>query len=171
MRESLKGRVALVTGAGRGIGRAIAIALAEDGANAAVNYRKDAESAASVVAQIEAMGRRAIAVQASVDDFEADSQMVAQVTEALGPIGILVHNAGVASRGQPIELTEPTEIQRVMATHAFAGHYLAKLTVPSMRGLGRGDVVVISSAATKSLRGNGAPYNVVLAHDGYDPCL
>jgi 3-oxoacyl-[acyl-carrier protein] reductase len=160
MRVSLAGRVALVSGAGRGIGRSIALGLAQDGADVAVNYRRDAEAAGEVVAAIEKMGRRAIAVQASIDDYDADVAMVEQVVKQLGPIGILVHNAGIASRGQSVENTEPAELLRVMATHAMAGHYLSKLVVPSMRPLGRGDIVMISSAATKGLRANGAPYNM-----------
>lgn len=157
---SLSGRVALVSGAGRGIGRSIALALAADGADVAVNYRRDDASANEVVEEITSLGRRAIAVQASIDDFAADQAMVEQVVADLGPIGILVHNAGIASRGQSIEATEPAELQRVVATHAFAGHYLAKLVLPSMRTQSRGDIVMISSAATKGLRANGAPYNM-----------
>ena len=101
-----------------------------------------------------------MAVAASVDDFDADVSMVNTVAEQLGPIDILVHNAGIASRGQAVEHTEPKEIQRVMATHAFAGHYLSQLVTPGMRAKGGGDIVVISSVATKALRGNGAPYNM-----------
>ena len=157
---SLAGRIALVTGAGRGIGAAIAVALAEDGADVAINYRRDDESARRVVEKIEGLGRRAIAVAASVDNFNADVSMVNTVAEQLGPIDILVHNAGIASRGRAVEHTEPKEIQRVMATHAFAGHYLSQLVIPGMRAKGGGDIVVISSVATKALRGNGAPYNM-----------
>lgn len=160
---SLSGRIALVTGAGRGIGRSIALGLAEDGADVAVNYRRDEASANEVVAAITAMGRRAIAVQGSVDSYEDDEAMVAKVIEALGPVGILVHNAGIASRGQSVVDTEPRELNRVMATHALAGHYLSKLVLPGMKGQSRGDIVMISSAATKSLRGNGAPYNMAKA--------
>ena len=130
---SLEGRVALVTGGGRGIGRAIAIGLAADGADVAVNYRRDDEAAAETVAEIESLGRRAIAVAASVNDVDADSAMVEQVVDKLGPVSILVHNAGIASRGQTVENTEPAELERVMSTHAFAGHYLARLVLPSMR--------------------------------------
>jgi len=156
----LSGRVALVTGASRGIGRAIALALAGAGADVAVNYRRDDAAAAEVVAGIEGLGRRALAVRASVDDYEADEAMIERVRCSLGPVGILVHSAGIASRGLPVSGTEPAELMRVMATHAFAGHYLARLVVPDMAELERGDVVMISSAATKSLRGNGAPYNM-----------
>ncbi len=96
---SVDGRVALVTGGGRGIGRAISLGLAEDGADVAVNYRKDREAAEETVAAIEGLGRRAIAVPGSVVSAEDDEAMVAAVLDQLGPIGTLVNNAGIASRG------------------------------------------------------------------------
>jgi len=157
---SLAGRVALVTGAGRGVGRGIALALAEDGADVAINYRRDADAAAEVVAAVEALGRRARAYQASVDDFEQDREMVGQIEADLGPIGVLINNAGIASRGQAVADTDPAEMQRVVACHAFAPHYLSKLVIPKMRELGRGDIVMISSVATRSLGAFGAPYNM-----------
>ena len=157
---TLQGRVALVTGGGRGIGRAISLALAEDGAEVAVNYRRDAEAAEETVKAIEALGRRALAVQASVDDFEADRRMVERVGAELGSIDILVHNAGLASRGHSVAKTEPEELERVVRTHAFAGHFLSKLVVPAMRERPRGDVVMISSIATIHFNAGGAPYNM-----------
>ncbi|MCA1657129.1 MAG: SDR family NAD(P)-dependent oxidoreductase, partial [Actinobacteria bacterium] len=156
----LEGRVALVTGGGRGIGRAIALALAEDGADIAVNYRKDTDSAAEVVAQIEKMGRRAVAYPASVASFDECAAMAEAVLGDFGFVDIIVNNAGIASRGQTVVDTEPEELQRVVATHAFGPHYLAKLLVPSMKGRGRGDIVMISSVATKSNGANGAPYSM-----------
>ena len=98
MKASLAGRVALVTGGGRGVGRGISMALAADGATVAVNYRRDSEAAEETVAAIEANH---------------------------GPIGILINNAGIASRGQSVEQTDPAELQRVVATHAFGPHYLS----------------------------------------------
>ena len=157
---SLEGRIALVTGAGRGVGRGIALALAQDGADVAVNYRRDEDAALEVVAEIEKLGRRARAYQASVDDYEQDAEMVARIEADLGPVGILVNNAGIASRGQAVVDTEPAELMRLVATHAFGPHYLARLTVPKMRTLGRGDIIMISSAATRSLGAFGAPYNM-----------
>jgi 3-oxoacyl-[acyl-carrier protein] reductase len=157
---SLSGRIALVTGAGRGVGRGIALALAEDGADIAVNYRRDQDAAFEVVAAIEKLGRRARAYAASVDDYEQDAEMVARIEAELGPVGILVNNAGIASRGQAVIDTEPSELQRLVATHAFGPHYLARLILPKMRSLGRGDIIMISSVATRSFGANGAPYNM-----------
>jgi 3-oxoacyl-[acyl-carrier protein] reductase len=157
---SLAGRIALVTGAGRGVGRGIALALAEDGADVAVNYRRDGDAAAEVVEAIERLGRRAKAYGASVDDYEQDREMIAQVEAELGPVGILVNNAGIASRGQAVVDTDPAEMQRVVACHAFGPHYLSKLVIPKMREQARGDIVMISSVATRSLGAFGAPYNM-----------
>jgi 3-oxoacyl-[acyl-carrier protein] reductase len=157
---TLEGRVALVTGGGRGIGKAISLALAEDGADVAVNYRKDQEAAAQTVKEIEALGRRAIAVQASVDSAEEDERMVAEVLEEFGFVDILVNNGGIASRGRSVVSTEPDEVQRVVATHAIGPHHLCRLLMPSMRERDRGDVIMISSVATVGNAANGAPYNM-----------
>ncbi len=91
---TLAGRVALVTGGGRGIGKAIALGLAEDGADIAVNYRRDEESARETVAEIEKLGRRATAYAASVDDHAQCEVMVAAALADFGHIDILVNNAG-----------------------------------------------------------------------------
>src|ERR1700679_1045061 len=107
MEISLKGRTALVTGGGRGIGRAIALSLAEAGADVAVNYRRDAGAAEAVVKEIERMGRKAKAYQASVESFEEDQAMVAEVLKDFGGVGILVNNAGIPSRGQWVADTAP----------------------------------------------------------------
>lgn len=156
----MSNRVALVTGAGRGIGRAIALRLARDGADVVVNYRRDSEAAAAVVREIEAMGRRARAYAASVDRFEECEALVGAAVADFGGIGILVNNAGIASRGQSVADTDPSEFERVMRTHAFAPHYLSKLVLPSMRQQSRGDIVMISSVATLYHAANGAPYSM-----------
>ena len=160
MQVSLEGRAALVTGGSRGIGRAIAIALAEAGADVAVNYRRDEGAAAETVADIQKLGRKAKAYSASVENWDEDQQMVAEVLKDFGKIDILINNAGIASRGQSIADTDPAEMERVVRIHAFGPHYLCKLVVPHMRGLGRADIVMISSVATLGMGARGAPYNM-----------
>nr|MCS5571154.1 SDR family NAD(P)-dependent oxidoreductase [Pseudomonadales bacterium] len=157
---SLANRVALVTGGGRGIGQAISLALAEDGASVAVNYRRDEAAANETVDAIEALGGVARAYYASVDQYEEDREMVAAIEADLGAVSILVNNAGIASRGLSVADTDPDELRRVVSTHAFAAHYLSKLVIPGMREQDRGDIIMISSAATKGLGANGAPYNM-----------
>ena len=160
MSAPLDGRVALVTGGGRGIGRAISISLGARGAAVAVNYRRDEEAAAKTVAEIEAAGGRARPYQAAVGAWEDDVAMVEAVTAELGPVDILINNAGIASRGQSVANTEPDELERVMRTHALGPHFLCKLVLPGMRTKPRGDIVMISSVATSMMSGYGAPYNM-----------
>ncbi len=157
---TLEGRVALVTGGGRGIGRAIALGLAEDGADVAVNYRRDAEAAKETVEAIEALGRRACAYAASLEDEAALEKMVDDATGDLGKISILVNNAGIASRGNSVEKTDPAELERVVRVHALAPHRLCQLVLPGMRECPRGDIGMISSVATLHHAGWGAPYNM-----------
>jgi NAD(P)-dependent dehydrogenase (short-subunit alcohol dehydrogenase family) len=148
---SLTGRVALVTGGSRGIGRAIALALAEAGADIAVNYRRDVEAANETIADIEAFGRKAIGYSASVENWDEDVAMVDK---------IVADFAGIASRGNSVFDTDPAEMERVVRVHAFGPHYLSKLVLPHMRGRGRGDIVMISSVATLFHSANGGPYNM-----------
>lgn len=157
---TLEGRVALVTGGGRGIGRAISLALAADGAEVAVNYRKDREAAERTVADIEALGRRAKAYQASVDVLDDDRRLVEEVMADCGHIDILVNNGGIASRGQSVKNTDPAELERVIRTHALGPHHLSQAVIPQMRRLDRGDIVFISSVETLRNNANGAPYNM-----------
>ena len=156
----VEGRVALVTGGGRGIGRGISELLAAEGATIAVNYRRDADAAADTVAAIHAAGGEASAFQASVDDADACATMIDAVVAAFGGLDILVCNAGIASRGNSVADTDPAEMMRVVAAHAFGPHHLARLAMPHLRASGRGDVVMISSVATSSMSANGAPYNM-----------
>jgi 3-oxoacyl-[acyl-carrier protein] reductase len=109
----LEGRVALVTGGGRGIGRAIAVALGSDGADIAISYRRDEAAARDTVSAIESLGRRAGASQASVDVLDDDERLVAGVLDDFGGVDILVNNAGIVSRGQTVADTDPAEIDRL----------------------------------------------------------
>jgi 3-oxoacyl-[acyl-carrier protein] reductase len=85
---------------------------------------------------------------------------VAQIVKDFGHIDILVNNAGIASRGQSVADTDPAEMERVVRVHAFGPHYLSKLVLPQMRQRKRGDIIMISSVATRSMGANGAPYNM-----------
>jgi 3-oxoacyl-[acyl-carrier protein] reductase len=97
--SKLLGRRALVTGASRGIGAAIAVRLAEDGAEVAITYEKSAARAAEVVKRIEALGRKGVAIQADSADAEAVKRSVREAADALGGLDILVNNAGIARGG------------------------------------------------------------------------
>jgi len=160
---TLEGRVALVTGGGRGIGKAIALGLAADGADVAINYRRDSDAARETVAEIEGLGRKAAAYQASIDDIDQDQAMVDAALETFGHVDILVNNAGIASRGGTVAKTDPAELTRVIGTHAIGAHHLCRMLIPQMRAQERGDVVMISSVATRAMAGGGAPYNMAKA--------
>ena len=153
-------RVALVTGGGRGIGAAISLALAGDGMDIAINYRRDEVSARNTADLVEAMGQRAALFPASVDDYDADVQMVEDVLAEFGHIDVFVHSAGIASRGNSVVDTDPAEIERLWRTHAFGAFAIAKHAIPSMREQPRGDIVLISSVAASAMGGWSAPYNM-----------
>lgn len=163
MSARLDGRIALVTGGGRGIGRSIAIALAEQGADIAINYRRDRDSAANVADSIRALGQRAEIYQAAVDQADQAAALIEAVIGDFGTIGILVNNAGIASRGQAVADTDPAELDRVMRVHAIAPHNLSRLVIPYMRDQQRGDIIMISSIATCHFKENGAPYTMAKA--------
>jgi 3-oxoacyl-[acyl-carrier protein] reductase len=140
-------RVALVTGGGRGIGRAIALALARSGAHVAVNFRRDEVSAIEVVREIEAIGGCARPYRASVDDFAALEQMVPGIEQDLGPISILVNNAGQSTKAETVETASVDSVEATLREHALGPLRLCQLVLPSMRREARGDVIMISSSA------------------------
>jgi 3-oxoacyl-[acyl-carrier protein] reductase len=129
----------------------------------AVNYRRDADAAARTVADIEALGRRARSYAASVESADEDRAMVDSVLEDFGAVDTLVHSAGIASRGHTVVDTDPAELERVVAIHAFGAHHLCRLVVPAMRSQRRGDVVFVSSVAARMLAPNSSPYNMAKA--------
>ncbi len=157
---TLAGRVAVVTGAGRGIGRGIAEELAAAGAAVVVNYRRDEAAASETVAAIQAAGGRALAVQASLSELDGADRLADAALSAFGFVDIIVHNAGVASRGNTVVDTDPAELQRLMMTHTFSAARLCQRLLPQMRERGRGHIVMISSSEVAHMRANGAPYNM-----------
>ncbi len=112
----LNGKVALVTGAGRGIGREIALTLASYGADVIVNYNGSKEKADEVVKEIEKMGQKAVAVQCSVADFQACGEMITSMLEEFGHIDILVNNAGITRDNLVMKMTEE-DFDAVMDTN------------------------------------------------------
>ena len=154
----LTGRTALVTGASRGIGRAIALSLAEAGAAVAVNYRERAVDALSVVADIQARGGRAVAVGTNVSDGAAVTAMVERVTSELGPVDVLVNNAGIAIIRGIDDLSEE-EFDTTIAVNLKSAFLCTKAVLPYMRAQKWGRIVNMSSGAARGAGGVGLHYN------------
>ncbi len=154
----LTGHVALVTGASRGIGAAVARTLAEAGAAIAVNYRERATEADAVVAQIKARGGRAIAIAADVSQPAAVRAMVDRATSALGPIDILVNNAGIAIVRGIDDLTE-SDFDATIAVNLKSVFLCTQAVLPSMRAKKWGRIVNISSGAARGGGAIGVHYN------------
>jgi 3-oxoacyl-[acyl-carrier protein] reductase len=158
MPQTLAARNALVTGASRGIGKAIALALAEAGANVAVNYRERQAEADATVKAIQALGRKAVALQADVSRAEAVAGLIRQTEAALGPIGILVNNAGVAMSRSLEELTEE-DFDRTIAVNLKSAFLCTHAVYAGMRERGWGRIINISSGAARGAGVVGAHYN------------
>ncbi|MEU5994074.1 SDR family oxidoreductase [Spirillospora sp. NPDC047418] len=154
----LAGRTALVTGGSRGIGRAVALALAADGARVGIAYRRDEEAARKTVADIEAAGVEARAFRASVDSADECAGLAARAEAELGAVDILVHSAGIASRGHSVADTDPAELERVMRVHAFGPHHVSRALLPLLRRAERADIVFVSSVITDVMPAFGGPY-------------
>ncbi len=149
MRWGLEGRIALVTGASRGIGRAIALRLAEEGCDVAVNYNRSPEAADDVVGAIKALERRAIAVHGDVSSSEQVEAMAAEAADALGEVDILVNNAGIHQHLKSWEMT-PEDWQRVIDVNLTGTYLTSRLIGPRMADRGWGRIVNISSVVAMS---------------------
>ena len=154
----LTGHIALVTGASRGIGAAIAITLAEAGAAVAVNYRERADDAETVVGKIRGMGGRAIAIAADVSQAAAVARMADQAASALGPIDILVNNAGLAIVRGIDDLTE-SDFDVTIAVNLKSAFLCTQAVLPGMRAKKWGRIVNISSGAARGAGAIGVHYN------------
>ncbi len=147
MSKSLTGRVALVTGGGRGVGRGISMALAADGATVAVNYRRDVEAADETVAAIVAAGGKAQAYSASVDDYEQNAEMVAAIEADHGAVGILVNNAGIAHIGN-VEQTSVEDLDRIYNVNVKGVYHCIHSIIGGMVKNGRGVILNMASIAS-----------------------
>lgn len=154
----LRGRIALVTGGSRGIGKAVGIALAEAGADVAVNYLERAEDAEVVVQAIRSARRRATAVAADVSQAEAVRKMIERIEAELGPIDILVNNAGIA-RIRGLDELDEAEFDRTIAINLKSAFLCTQAVLPAMRARRWGRIVNISSAAARGPGIVGVHYN------------
>ncbi len=144
--HDLAGRVALVTGASRGIGRAIALALAEAGADVAVNYRTREREAAGVASEVERRGRRCVAVRADVAVAGDVARMVGAVEEGLGAVTILVNNAGIA-RPLPVDRITEADWDETIAVNLKSAFLVTRAVLPGMRAQRWGRIINLSSVA------------------------
>jgi len=141
------GRVALVTGAARGIGKAIALTLAQEGADVVVTD-VDLEGAQRVVQEIESLGRKAKAIQADVSQREVVQRLVSEAVSLFGKIDILVNNAGIIRRGTFVE-HDPQDWEKVLSVNLGGTFNCAKEVVPLMIKQGGGKIINISSVVGK----------------------
>jgi len=144
----LSNRVALVTGGSRGIGKAIALALAKAGATVAVNYRQRGDEAASVVEAIQRDGGRAAALQADVSNAGAVQAMVHEAAERLGAIDVLVNNAGMAAMRGLDDITEE-DFDDALAVNLKSAFLCTQAVLPGMRARRWGRIVNISSIGAR----------------------
>jgi 3-oxoacyl-[acyl-carrier protein] reductase len=158
IKPDLSGRTALVTGASRGIGAAIAMALAEAGAAVAVNYRERADEADAVVAKIREFGGRATGIAADVSQAAAVAKMVDIAGSTLGPIDILVNNAGLAIVRGIDDLTE-SDFDLTIAVNLKSAFLCTQAALPAMRAKQWGRIVNISSGAARGAGAIGVHYN------------
>ena len=142
----LTGRSAIVTGGSRGIGRAIALKLAGQGADVAISYQGNAAAAHETAAAIEALGRKAVAIQADARDQERAEALVKGALEAFGKVDILVNNAGI-TRDDLIMRMKPDDWRDVLETNLFGAFYATKaVTRPMLKAKG-GRIVNITSVS------------------------
>jgi NAD(P)-dependent dehydrogenase (short-subunit alcohol dehydrogenase family) len=143
---NIRGRVALVTGGSRGIGRACALDLAAEGVHVAINYARDAGAAGEVVRLAEGAGVRSVALQADVSDEARVRRMVQEAEHALGPIDILVNNAGIQTPHWDVFAPHfMDDWDRIQAVNCRGMMYCVHAVIPGMRERGWGRIVFVNS--------------------------
>ena len=158
----LAGQIALITGGSRGIGRATALAFAQQGADIAFCHLNDGPKADETAAEITALGRRALHRSVDVADIAASRAFATHAAQALGPIDILLNNAGMNIR-KPFEAYTEAEFDRLIAVHLKGMFFMAQAVYPAMVARGRG--CIINIASQRGLKGavNAAPYSAAKA--------
>jgi 3-oxoacyl-[acyl-carrier protein] reductase len=146
--DNLNDKVALVTGSSRGIGRAIALALAAEGADVAINFVQRAAEAEAAELEIRKLGRRCVSIQADVSDAKDVKRLVKSTENALGPIDILVNNAGIA-RPQPIEEIAEEDWDQILTGNLKSCFLMTQAVLPGMRERKWGRIVNLSSVAAQ----------------------
>lgn len=146
---SLENQIALVTGGSRGIGRAIAVALARAGADVAINFRARSAQAGEAASEIRALGRRSIAVQADVSLSAEVSRMVSEVEAQLGAASILVNNAG-ATRPQPLDQITEQDWDELLAVNLKSCFLVTQAVLPKMRARQWGRIINLTSVAAQT---------------------
>lgn len=145
--QRLAGKIALVTGASRGIGRAVALRLAQLGADVVINYLRKESAAREVLAEVEAMGRRALLVKADVAD-DGDVVRMFEAVQAWGGVDILVSNAAIGVMEPLLDVT-PKHWQRTLTTNTWGFVTLTQQAVPMMRVRGGGRIVALTSLGSQ----------------------
>ena len=156
--DHLRGRVALVTGGSRGIGAAIATELSRAGAAVAVNYRQRADEAAKLIQALKNAGGRVIPAPADVSQATAVAGLVEHVTSELGPVDILINNAGIAITRGVDDLTE-ADFDQTIAVNLKSAFLCMQAVLPTMRQRKWGRIVNISSGAARGAGSIGPHYN------------
>lgn len=146
--EQIKGKIALVTGAGKGIGKAVALALASEGVHLALIARTESDLKA-VAEEVAKAGVKVEYATADVADITSVNNAVAKLTAALGPVDILINNAGVGKFAKFMELT-PEEWEYVVKVNLFGAYYMVRAVLPAMLERQTGDIVNISSTAGRN---------------------
>ncbi|HYH94160.1 MAG TPA: 3-oxoacyl-[acyl-carrier-protein] reductase [Candidatus Saccharimonadales bacterium] len=158
----LTGKSALVTGGSRGIGRAIAIRLATQGADVALSYKGNAAAAAETTAAIEALGRRALAVQGDVSDSASAETVVKATLEAFGKIDILVNNAGITRDDLIMRMTEEAW-RSVLETNLFGAFWMIKAVTRPMLKARSGRIINMTSVSGQAGQTGQANYSAAKA--------
>ncbi len=159
----LDGKVAIVTGSSRGIGRAIALKLASLGAKVAVNYNKGAQAAQEVVEEIKALGGEAIAIQADVSKFEEAQRLVDETLKVFGKVDILVNNAGI-NRDNLLAMMKESDWDEVIDTNLKSAFNCCKAALRPMLKQRYGRIINITSVA--GIRGNPGQTNYCASKAG-----